>query len=330
MKKRTIAMLFSASVSICLLTGCGVKKHEQEYIPIIEEGYEKTVYESVQVQTGTITPSLNLTLKPDEFEIMIYTTKQEFMEIESLNIEVGDKVQEGQVLIACKNDGLDQEIADLKNRNEENALLLNHYRNLAAIEKDNDYKDEIKSVLDDIELTNAYLKETEAKLKDYQIICERSGVVTKISEEVYWGYVAPVDLLEVTCGSTNFTTTTKDDYDFVIGDEFEANSGDATYMLRLVRIEENMDERTLIFEPLSDMSALGENGKLELVVEKAPVQNAKYVDEKAVLTVDGASYVFTLDENGFRHPVEVHVIDIIDDKAIIDGDIEDGEWVSIG
>lgn len=336
MKNKTmlnrIALLTALTiVSLPMLTGCSKKSGEQEYVPIIRETYEKNVYESTKVETGTITPTLRLTLKPDEFEIVNYKTNSDFVEVASLNVEVGDLVKEGQVMVAFKNDGIEDELKELRNHNEENSLLLEHYKNLAAIDTNNSYKDEIKSVTDDIEVTNAYIKEAEAKLKDYQIICTRSGVVTEISEELYDGYgYAGKNLLEITCGSSNYSTTTKDGYDFVIGDVFEAHNGELGYDLKLVEINEKDESRELIFEPMSDMSTVGEKDKLELVISKSPIQNAKYVDERAICRVDDFYYVFVLDEQGFKHPVEVKLIDIIDDQAVIEGDVEAGEWVSVG
>lgn len=330
-KNRRIKYISIMSVLIGgMLTGCEKKISEEEYIPIVREEYEKKVYQSVQVETGSINPELSLKLKPDEYEVISYSIKKEMLEVEEINIEKGSRVNAGDVMVVFKNDGIREEITTYQNRNEENALLLTHYENLQVIDPDTDYSEDIKSIKTDITVTDAYIKEAEAKLADYQLVAEKTGVVTRVADELFSGYAnMKTVLIQVASGSSNYVTVTSDDYSFELGAEYEAASGVARYTMKLIAIDDVGNGRQLTFEPISDMSGVSENSEINILIRKPTIENALYVDEKAVTWIEDEAYLYILDEQGYRHAVKVTVEDVIDGYAILTDGVEAGEWVTL-
>ncbi len=327
--RKTTFLLCIAAIS-GLLIGCDSKVAGGEYIPLVREEYEKEIYSSVQVETGTITPELNLRLKPDEYEIISYSINKDMLEVEEINVERGNRVNAGTVMVVFKNDGIKEAIEEYKNRREEDVMLIEHYTRLQSIDSSVSYQEEINSLNSDISVIDAYIKEEQAKLDDYQIVAERSGVVTRISDELYNGYATKKNnLINVVSGSSNYVATTSDDYKFEIDAEYEATSGVANYTLKLIEIEEVENGRRLTFEPVSDMSAVAETDEVNILIKKPEIKNAIYVDENAITTIEDKTYLFTLDDDGYRHAVEVKVDNIIDGYAILEQGIEAGEWVTI-
>lgn len=329
MKKTTkiLILLLLASQS---LTGCKSSRESKTDIKLHTPEYEKKVHESVQIQKGTISPILNLTLKLDEYEVTNYTLMKDELLVEELNVEKGDYVNTGDVMVVFKNDGLKEEIESYEQRLEEDKLLLEHYNNLKEIDKDQDYTASINEVNDDIEVVNAYLAENRAKLEDYQVVAKKSGVVTDIAEDLYKGYGRKGNsLVKVTSGSSNYITKTSDEYEFIVGGEYEATLGVATYKMELLSITEASGGRELLFKPLSDMSSVAGTDTLFMEIHKTPIENAVYVEQAAIVTVGDKTYVYKLDENGYRHAAEVVVDYIIEGYAIISDGVSEGEWVTL-
>ena len=66
--KKGVACVLCASMVAALLGGCSSKNAESSKPSIHIESYTKVGYDTVTVQSGDISPILNLKLSPDEFE----------------------------------------------------------------------------------------------------------------------------------------------------------------------------------------------------------------------------------------------------------------------
>ena len=66
--KRIIAALLALCLLMGALAGCSSKNAESSKPSIHIESYTKVGYDTVTVQSGDISPILNLKLSPDEFE----------------------------------------------------------------------------------------------------------------------------------------------------------------------------------------------------------------------------------------------------------------------
>ena len=69
--------------------------------------------------------------------------------------------------------------------------------------------------------------------------------------------------------------------------------------------------------------------KMVMVLNKPTLKDVCYVPEECVFIVDDKTYVYTLDENGFREAIPVTVGQTIDGKTVIEQGLEQGQKVVI-
>ena len=314
-----------------LLQGCNksaVGDADTPRVTIAE--YQKDIYETTIVQQKTIKPKLILTLTPDEYEIHSYSIQQDFLEVENCYVEEGKRVQAGEVMVTFKNDGLEKQIEEYEQRKTENQLLIEHYTKLQKIDKNLDYSKDIKRLKSDSAVVQAYIEEKKALLADYQLVADKSGVVTDVSEQLHQGYAnGNSTLIKVASGSSNYITSTSDAYEFEVGKTFEAVCDMAKYELRVVSAVQENGRQQITFEPVSDMTGIRETDELVLEIAKTPILDAICVEKEAIVTVQDTTYAFLLDEKGYRHAVPVTVQEVIDGYAIVSEGLEEGEQVTL-
>lgn len=328
--RKTVAFCMAIVFMGTIFAGCGRNQERDEFVPIVREPYEKKVFESVKVEKGTIYPTLEMSLCPDEYEVNSYGIKKDMLVVSKLNVEEGSHVNAGDVMVLFENEEVSDELEVYKEQREETRILIEHFENLLKIDSEGGYQNDIDGLRGDLAVLDANIKETEAKLSDYQIVAKKAGVVTSINKNLFKGYGEKNDtLIQVTSGSSNYVATTGDPYEFEVGKEYEVANGVASYQLKLISLDEKEGVKTLTFSPVSDMSGLKESGNLTMVIQKEPIENTLYVDNKAVVQVDDRFYLYQLDDKGYRHPLEVKISDVIDGKAIITSGINEGEWVTV-
>lgn len=135
-----------------LLTGCA--SQSAEVVTIERTPYEKAAYQTVEVQKG-------------------------------------DKVQKGDLLVSFQSDSIERAIADYENQIEQKELLMEHYTNYMQIDGSLDYSTDITMLKEDITVAELYIEEAEDKLAGYQIVAESPGTITAIDEYLQNGYYKP-------------------------------------------------------------------------------------------------------------------------------------------
>jgi multidrug efflux pump subunit AcrA (membrane-fusion protein) len=290
----------------------------------------------VEVEKGDIAPVLTLSLKPDEFEKNNYSVERSDLVVDKINVSVGDRVEAGEVMVSFKADDIQETIDTYTQQKEEDELLIDHYTKLMAIDSSQDYSDDIASLKEDMELADLYINEQNEKLKEYQLIAEKSGTVTYMYEWLEYGWAeAYTALVTVVSGSSNYTVDTDDDYDFQVGDIYQAEFGIATFDMKIIDITSYVDDstgkdmRTILFEPQNDMAGVTESDTLTMTINKPVIKNVVYVDKNAVTIKSDTSFVYTIDENGYRTPVEVEIGEQVDDYIVITSGLDGGEQVTL-
>ena len=327
-KKKILYPLSILCMLVCL-GGCADKEEERNAEVRIAD-YQKDTYQTTAVQKGTIQPKLTLTLKPDEYEVISYSITKEMLTVSELNVEKGGRVEAGAVMVSFQNDGIEETIAEYEQRKEEDALLIEHYTKLNKIDSQTDYSGEIEKLKNDQLIANLYIEEQKSLLSNYQLVAEKSGIVTEISEDLYQGYATSGGvLIRVASGSSNYIAVTSDDFAFCEGDVYEAHFENAVYEMRVIDVAKEENQNRITFEPVSGMTGISENDELTIEIEKPPIENVVYVEEDAILTVEDRQYAFLLDENGFREAVPVQVQDVVDGYAIITSGLEEGKQVTL-
>jgi multidrug efflux pump subunit AcrA (membrane-fusion protein) len=333
LKKKKIYSALVMAVSL-MLAGCS-KNSVSSVVSIPVSHYEKTSYSTVTVKQGDLESSISLVLKVEDFEKINYSTKEDGLELDTLYVSAGDKVNAGDVLVSFKSEELQQTIEGYEEQLAQNNLLIDHYTRLMNIDSANDYTQDIEMLKEDISVAQLYIDEAKSKLENYSIVAKRSGTITYVSDYLESGHiVTDSTMITEACGSENYTAQTSDAYELNIGDVYTASSGVARYDMKLIEIEDGTDSagkllRTLRFEPVSDMSAVSEQDLLTMEIEKPTLENVVYVDSNAVHVSGGNYFVYVLDEDGYRDAVNVTVEDVVDSYTIIKDGLTGGEQVTL-
>ena len=329
-RKRTYFFL----MLLCLpgiLSGCKSDRGGGEKeVQVTIADYQRTAHLTTSVKYGTIEPVLTLELTPDKLESNSYSIRQEMLEVESVNVEKGARVQAGEVMVTFKADEVKDTIAEYEKRKDEDQMLIDHYTRLMKIDKKTDYSADIKKLKNDLNVANLYIKEQTDSLSEYQLVAEKAGTVTSIHEDLLKGFgTGGSALVTVASGSSNYTTSTADDFAFQVGDVYEAQFGVGVYEMKIISVEEAEGLQKIIFEPVSDMAGVAENEVLTMNIQKEKIQNAVYVEKEAIFTVEDKTYAFIVDENGFREAVAVITGDTVDGYVIIKDGLKEGEQVTL-
>ena len=323
-RKRRMAAVMVLCVG--LLSGCAGKTQTDDLVITIPE-YEKITYTTEPVVHGDIAPVLDLRLKSEQFERKEYYPDHDEMEVDQVFVHVGDVVQNGDTLVTFSSEDITEERRQYENRVEEDALLIDHYTKLDAINQTDEHQESIEQLKKDQEIAGLYIKDT--------IKAEGSGIVSSLSDMLDYGTVYAGDaVVTILYGSDNYTTTTEDDYAFEVGQTFTATFGVGSYEVRLTAIDVLASDtdagmkRQLTFT-LVDSAKRPSSDSLNLEIEKNVLKNVLYVPEDAIVYVGNDNYVYVLDEDGFRHGVQVQTGATIDGYTVIEDGLKEGDKVVI-
>lgn len=317
-----------------LLSGCAGKTQTDDLVITIPE-YEKITYTTEPVVHGDIAPVLDLRLKSEQFERKEYYPDHDEMEVDQVFVHVGDVVQNGDTLVTFSSEDITEERRQYENRVEEDALLIDHYTKLDAINQTDEHQESIEQLKKDQEIAGLYIKDLDARLEAYTIKAEGSGIVSSLSDMLDYGTVYAGDaVVTILYGSDNYTTTTEDDYAFEVGQTFTATFGVGSYEVRLTAIDVLASDtdagmkRQLTFT-LVDSAKRPSSDSLNLEIEKNVLKNVLYVPEDAIVYVGNDNYVYVLDEDGFRHGIQVQTGVTIDGYTVIEDGLKEGDKVVI-
>ena len=327
-RKRRMAAVMVLCVG--LLSGCAGKTQTDDLVITIPE-YEKITYTTEPVVHGDIAPVLDLRLKSEQFERKEYYPDHDEMEVDQVFVHVGDVVQNGDTLVTFSSEDITEERRQYENRVEEDALLIDHYTKLDAINQTDEHQESIEQLKKDQEIAGLYIKDLDARLEAYTIKAEGSGIVSSLSDMLDYGTVYAGDaVVTILYGSDNYTTTTEDDYAFEVGQTFTATFGVGSYEVRLTAIDVLASDtdagmkRQLTFT-LVDSAKRPSSDSLNLEIEKNVLKNVLYVPEDAIVYVGNDNYVYVLDEDGFRHGVQVQTGATIDGYTVIEDGLYEGD-----
>ncbi len=337
-RRKGVCFLLCAGLMVSFLGGCGAGGKRNEKPPVNIEPYEPMTYETVTVQSGDINPILELELKPDNFERKNYSVERDDYVLESINVSKGDKVKAGDIMVSFEADEIQETIDSYTEQKAESELLIEHYQKLMEIDPSVDYSADIASLRDDIEIADLYIEEQNEKKKEYCLIAERDGTVTFVSEWMQYGSVSASEtLVTVVSGSSNYTATTDDNYEFQIGEIYQADFEMVSFDMKLIDIEQYEEDATgkhmqkLLFEPTTDMTGITETDTLVMTIHKPTIKNVVYVEEDAIITsTSGDTYVYRVGEEGYRTAVFVKTGETIDGYTIIENGLSAGEQVTLG
>ena len=322
MYRKIIVALVAAG--LLMLTGC--KKDNMELYPVTIESYERLTNEATQVRSGDFSPEVALTLLPADKEVDIYSPPSDGVEVDTVFVKQGDYVSAGDKLISYRVGDTEDKMEQLQDELATQQYLLEHYENMAAMENDPDYQADIEQLKKDMEVTKLYISEEHAKNEAFTLKAERDGVIEQISDLVNNEKVNMNDrLIFVMYNSGEYYAITSDPYPFEVGMVVQAKYRENEYDMELISIEGDKS-KTLLFRAKNPREIMRAN-YMDVVIEKQSLKGVLYVEQNAVLTVNDKSYVFTLNEDGFKEAVEVEVGNVVGDYIIIESGVKAGDKV---
>ena len=189
-KKKYISRLtLTAAITSILFSGCGAA--QKELAQTDRASYEKISYQTVTVQSGSLTPQTTISLSAQGYTRFSYGATNTELTLEKVNVAVGDHVKKGDILVAFKSGEIQKKIEDYSGQISQNKLLAEHYRAIMKIDDTQDYSSDIAQLDKDTEVAQLYLDEAEEKLSRYQITASEDGTITAMNNSLLAGVFEP-------------------------------------------------------------------------------------------------------------------------------------------
>ena len=335
-------LVIAASFS---LAGCGAVKKDMAETK--KENYVKSSHTLETVEKGDMESSYSLSLKGADYEKIDYAIDIDLINegialgtivFDGCYVALGQHVKKGDLLISYTDKELDKKIKGYTDEISDKYTLIEHYEELMQIDPSNDLSNDIKDVKDRIEVLELYKQEALAKRDKFRVYAKEDGNISFVYDKVseYQGYIwEPTSngryiVVSETTGSSVFSATTEEENDFKVGDVYEATSSLNKYKMKITDVEKTGGVTKLTFVPEDEDAEILPDAALSLVIDRPVMKDVIYVNSKAIkYTSDEKPFVYTVDENGFRHAVMVELGERIDNNVIILSGLSGGEEVSI-
>ena len=291
---------------VVLLSGCQSDQTSEPVVTIPH--YEKMEYETITVSRQDVTPEITLELHVGDYKTYSYMAQLKDLKLQSLNVSVGDKVKKGDTLITFRSEELSEKLQEYEAELSSGQLRLKHLNNLATIEKETDYTQEIKELKEDMGILSLRMQEVREQLASYSIIAKADGTITLVDEELAYGYVKmDTPLLVETCGSEEYEAICEEKNMFSVGDICSARLGVATYKMKVTSVSKEKEGVRVRFLPTEDMSGVSASDTLTMTVAKETLKQVITVPVQAIFTKAEQSFVKLKDDKGFLDAREVLV-----------------------
>lgn len=315
---------------MCTMNACGGQ--ERPVVTITNSSYEKLTFQTEEVKRGSLSASVKLDLRAEEYKEVSYRVFKDGLEVDKVYVSVGDRVKKGDILVSFKSEEIRQKIAAYEDDQNQKQLLLEHYEKLMQLDEELEYESDINMLREDIHVAQLYIEEANKLLAEYRIVAEGDGIITDISDYLQNNVVETnVELLEQVTGTGRYLTEVTDPGLYAVGEAHTVNIDEMECELRLAEINGTM----LAFEPVSGATLVSEDDKLTLVKELPEQEDVVYVDRHAVCRINGNGEkedtycVYVMQENGYQRAIFVTPGERIGDNMIINKGLNGGEKVVI-
>ena len=338
-------LLFGA---LFLFAGCANEEAE----PLVAPGeipYAETERETIVVERGDLVPVLEEPIRMSGYEEESYrieVSKMEeltgFYDVGSVRllVDVGDRVEENEVLLSFDSETLEKQEREIRAKKEEDRLKIEHYENLTRIEATPynlpdmapDYTLEIDKLKEDMTLCDLYLEDIRRSYDEISLRAKKAGIVSFVDESVKEGSLpAGMPILRVVSGDGYYVmdrpdpeTTTEE---FSPGEIFTAKSGAAEFEVEVVE-PEGEPESKVCFRLLSENATAEET--LTLYREQEMVKDVVYLETRALIPYNGEYYVYLRQEDGSFRAKKVRTGERMGNFTVIKEGLNEGDEVSLG
>lgn len=333
-KCRRALIFFSMALA---LSGCGSEK-EDPLVPPVEPSYDAVVPTITVVEKGDVTPSYEMELqlmgydrKRYKYSFAEYTELSETyeLEVEDVLVNVGETVEEGDVMVSFHSKVLDEKIRENQLKMNEAAIEIEHLKVLQMINSNKDYSYDIEKQERDMNAAALHISDVRDTYRRLSMIAEADGVVASVNSIVQNGYIKPdTDIVEVV-SSKGYYIAPKNSVglDFKTGEKYTATTLVSEYQLEVVDTPEGESSDNVYFKTVGVENMIEKELtlKLELPLQK----DVCYVNERAILRKGDHTYVYVVNEEGLCTAVEVELGERFDENVIVKKGLEGGENVAL-
>lgn len=347
---------------VLLLGGCGMVGTEKEIRPDLIKEQNKVdkerSYQLADVMRGDVTFDTTIMCKA-------YCDKEESMKFGVSGIEygmtyvdVGDKVKKGDLLAELSMEGIEEELNAAKQEYELARLEYSNYdtqiadaRRIGELNNMSkaEIEEQVRGITDNkiscaatLRLAQTRYNEAISEKKKRQIYAPMDGVITflfdPVEVEKSQGEDAPpvvsnmdTEFVRMSSGNYHFRADTEDYSNYKEGDVVDVDVNGQTYKMKITKDEkmENSDKdmHRLTFDLLEAGSRIEEQ---TVGWVKAPVttqRNVLYVENDAIVSIDGKQYVYLLNEDNVRSIQEITMGLSNDTYTVIKSGVSEGQKV---
>lgn len=321
-------------VMLVLCGGCGLLQEEPEIREdLVKESQNQTKqlsYETAVVKQGdlNIYTALSCTAKCSEEQGLKFGKSG--LNYGTVYVSVGDKVKKGQVLAELDMSGVEDVLSSAKREHLLKELEVADYGvqiadmrkigNLSGMSS-GELKDSIRQLetsrtasQSEARLAKAEYEEALQEKKNRQIIAPQNGIVTYIfnPETVKTNNGETVksnrelEFMRISKGNYHFECITSDYENYPVGTEVTMTIESQKYKMKISAVEkagktgtEQEQKAVMKFEFLDEAYDLSAN-TLGFITSNEELKNVLYIPKDAVVSLQGETYVYLLDEDGMR------------------------------
>lgn len=346
-KKLLFRMISMVGVFPMLFTGCGLLPKEEELpaAPIIHS-FEMNEYVQTIVLRGDLTreKTVRCDYVPTKQENLGFSIGGEFLE--KIYVSKGQEVKAGELLAELDSTGIADQIDSLEYRLEVLKLQKDHLaenhalslrrkkveleladeetldEELAKLEEV--YQEQLQDIEDALYIEGLKLEELKTDLEKRQLRAGIDGTVTYVKEPEEGErsvegriYVSISDM-----SSSVFEVSEKDAEDFSPGTQVIVTCGEKEYLA----VAEEQEEKVYLALTVPDPTLeKGDHGVVQLILEH--LEDVCYLDKDAIRYADNRTFVYVLDEDGWKVMQDVVIGMENDDYVEIRDGLQEGDSV---
>ncbi|MBQ9870873.1 MAG: hypothetical protein IJM27_02995 [Eubacterium sp.] len=319
------------------LTGCGDGARGELVSPEVPMSYATTL-KTTDVIRGNLTPEFQAKLSLVDFEQDRYgytvdkydqLMNQYELVMDPLEIQVGDKVKAGDVLLSFHSKALDRELQENEKAISKANLEIDHLKRLAALDPSDDHKTEIAELERQIGVSRLRIADVKETYDSLNLVAKEDGFVSVIDSMLLSGYVMPgTDLILVDRSAGYYWTEPTEQYTFQKGKRYSAETEFGNVELEVVDTPEGQQGNKVYFKPVDE-----ENNRptreIWLKFQLPEIKDVCYVNTLAVFKKGDKNYVYVVRDDETKRAVEVELGEQFGTYYIIKSGLEGGEKVEL-
>ncbi len=362
MRQKFACVMFLCFLTFPVISACALFPEEEVFrtTTIVQE-YEGEEFKMTTVRRGDIRDYRNIPCEYRQSNIDNVVISP-WMEVEKICVSVGDKVEEGDVLVKFVSEENDSDIEEISYQIKMKKTLIRQAENMRELEVQRqkkalddetmlkaireNYAAQISSYEGELSVLQKQYDEAVAMQEAYQVTATISGTVTYVDNSIMGGgkmnKTGPgamawdfkndeIRIVSVSDGSMPYFAAPKDSSEYISnlseGDKIKVTSVGNEYDVTVHFPENDKKYVYFLLDYAPDNIEDGNTANAEYIIEEH--KNVLYLPDSAVNKMGDSYIVYCEDENGLKSAKEVTIGLKADNKVEITGGLEFGDAVIV-